>query len=66
MRLLSPMIVEEMLVVEPHELADQVSIRIVRGSFDLEIGDPEELGKIVQMQDYPGREEGLAAAGLQA
>ena len=22
-------------------------------------------GKIVQMQDYPGREEGLAAAGLQ-
>jgi len=23
-------------------------------------------GKIVRMQDYPGREEGLAAAGLQA
>src|SRR5208283_5573155 len=52
MGLLAPMIVEEVLGIEAHELPDQTPIRIVRRRFD---GDPdgaEELGKIVNPQRH--------------
>ncbi len=49
-RLLSPLVVEEMLPVKAHELADQASIGIIRRRFDREVGDAEELGKIVKTQ----------------
>src|SRR6266851_2271177 len=44
------MVVEEMLLVEAHELADQAPIGIIRRRFDREVGDAEELGKIVHTQ----------------
>ena len=44
------MVVEEMLLVEAHKLADQAPIRLVRRCFDREIGDAEELGKIMKTQ----------------
>ena len=48
--LLSPMIVEQMLMVEAHELANQAPIGIIRRRFDREVGGAEELGKIVHPQ----------------
>jgi hypothetical protein len=44
------MVVEEMLLVEADELADQAAISIIRRRFDREVGDAEELGKIVKTQ----------------
>src|SRR6266851_4693150 len=50
MDLLSPMVVEEILPVEAHELANQAPISIIRRRLDREVGAAEELGKIVNTQ----------------
>src|SRR5208282_2682621 len=46
-RLLSPMVIEKMLRVETHELADQALVVIIRCRLDREVGGPEELRKVV-------------------
>src|SRR6266446_1434075 len=50
MDLLSPMVVEEILPVEAHELANQAPISVIRRRLDREVGAAEELGKIVNTQ----------------
>lgn len=48
MDLLAPMVVEEMLAVEAHELADEPVVCVIGRCFDLENCGAEELGKIVK------------------
>src|SRR5262245_4243638 len=55
------MVVEEMLVIEAHKLAYQAPIRILRRRLDREIGDAEELGKIVKTQCQPTHHAETAA-----
>src|SRR5581483_5407093 len=60
------MVVEEMLAIEAHKLAYQTPIRVVRRRLDREIGDAEELGKIVKTQCQPTHHaEATAPAAFQ-
>src|SRR5260370_26661226 len=64
--LLSPMVVEEMLPVEAHELANQAMEGIIRRRFDREVGGAEELGEIVYPQCQLTHDaEGRASAAFQ-
>src|SRR5580658_3544270 len=66
MRLLSPMVVEEMLPIEAHELADQTPIGIIRRRLDLEAGVAKELGKVVQLErNLTDDAEGASSSALE-
>src|SRR5215203_672566 len=64
--LFSPVVVEEMLMVEGHELADQPPAIRVGSRLDREAGCAEEFGKFVETQcDLADDAEAAAAAALQ-
>src|SRR5215469_16682785 len=66
MGLLSPMVVEEMVAIETHELADQALVGIIRRRSDREVGDTEEPGKIMKTQrQLTHHAKGPASAALQ-
>src|SRR5262249_34030826 len=64
--LLSPLIVEQMLMIEADELTEQAPIGLIRCRLDLEIRGAEVLGKIVKTHGHLTHYgEGPAAAAFQ-
>src|SRR5262249_29037439 len=65
-RLLTPMVVEEMLAVEAHELADQAPVGVVGRRFDGDADGTEELGQLVHAERHlADHAEAAASTALQ-
>src|SRR5690348_6518145 len=64
--LLAPMVIEQMLAVEAHELADQPLESLIRFGLDLEVGGAEKLWQLVKTHCHPAHHaEGAPSAALQ-